>query len=76
MYIFAIHQVFTKHRLLIRAPTMLNPTNRFGETMFWYTRGLLMEAYIRLRLTQYRDELLGHYILHEKVLRREARMVF
>ena len=67
-----------KHRLLIHAPTMLNPTNRFGVTMFWYTQAMLqgnqrtraslMEAYIRARLTHYIDELLDHYILHEKAL--------
>ena len=38
MYIFSIHQVFTTHSLLIHAPTMLNPTNRFGEAMFRYAR--------------------------------------
>ena len=85
MYIFAIHQVVTKV-LLIRAPTMLNPSNLFGENMFRYTRAvlqgnqrtraLLMEAYIRLWLTYYCDELLDHCILHEKVLRKQAQMVF
>ena len=56
LYIECLHSVFHKHKLCIRAPTRINPTNWFGETMFRYTRarlqqqertrGFLMEAYI------------------------------
>ena len=58
LYIECLHSVFQKHKLCIHAPTHINPTNRFGETMFRYTRahlqqqertrGFLMEAYIRV----------------------------
>ena len=37
LYIECLHSVFQKHKLCIRAPTRINPTNRFGETMFRYT---------------------------------------
>ena len=57
LFIECLHSVFQKHKLCIRAPTRINPTDRFGETMFGYTcmrlqqqkriPGFLMEACIR-----------------------------
>ena len=34
LYIDFILEVFTKHTLCVRAPTRINTTNRYGETMF------------------------------------------
>ena len=78
-----LHSVFQKHKLCIRAPTRINPTNRFGETMFRYTRarlqqqertrGFLMKAYIRVRLTHFQDRLYGHYKEHAPYFRELVR---
>ena len=83
LYIECLHSVFQKYKLCIRAPTRINPTNRFGETMFRYTRarlqqqertrGFLMEAYIRVRLTHFKDRLYGHYKEHALYFRELAR---
>ena len=77
--------MFQKHKLNIRAPTRINPVNRFGETMFRYTRArlaenehtrcLLMEAYIRVRLSYFRDEAYTHYTNHGPHFREFARLI-
>ena len=77
--------MFQKHKLNIRAPTRINPVNRFGETMFRYTRArlaenertrcLLMEAYIRVRLGHFRDEAYTHYTNHGPHFREFARLI-
>ena len=71
--------------LNIRAPTQINPVNHFGETMFQYTRArlaenertrcLLMEAYIRVRLSHFRDEAYTHYTNHGPHFREFARLI-
>ena len=43
LYIECLHSVFQKHKLCIRAPTRVNRTNRFGETIFGYTRARLQQ---------------------------------
>ena len=70
-YIQCLADVFEKHKLIIRAPTRINLVNHFGETMFRYTRArlaenertrcLLMEAYIRVRLSHFHDEAYTHW---------------
>ena len=77
--------LFQKHKLNIRAPTRINPVNRFGETMFRYTRArlaenertwcLLMEAYIRVRLSHFRNEAYTHYTNHGPHFREFARLI-
>ena len=69
----------------IPAPTRINPVNRFGETMFRYTRArlaenertrcLLIEAYIRVRLSHFRDEAYTHYTNHGPHFREFARLI-
>ena len=73
LYIQCLANVFQKHKLNICAPTRINPVNRFGETMFRYTharlaenertRCLLTKAYIRVRLSHFRDEAYTHFTL-------------
>ena len=85
LYIQCLADVFQKHKLNIRAPTQINPVNRFGRTTFRYpharlaenerTRCLLMEAYIRVRLSHFRDEAYTHYSKCDPHFREFARLI-
>ena len=85
LYIECLHSILQKHKLCIRAPTRINPTNRFGETMFRCTRAclrqqernrrFLIEAYIRVRLTHFKDRSYGHYKEHAPYFRELARTI-
>ena len=85
LYIQCLTDVFQKHKLNIRAPTQINPVNRFGETMFRYTRArlavnkrtrcLFMEAYIRVRLSHFCDEDYTHYTNHGPQFRESACLI-
>ena len=54
---------------------LVNPIEFFPQfpSLSNLTRGFLMEAYIRVRLTHFKDRLYGHYKEHARYFRELAR---
>ena len=84
LYIQCLADVFENHKF-IHAPTRINPVDCFGETMFRYTlarlpenertRCLLIDAYICVHLSHFRDEAYTHNTNHGPHFREFARLI-